>query len=57
MKQEATQTNNSFFKKLEDLHTYEAILETNNAFKNALLLVSVSINVAVLVTWIVLQLA
>lgn len=57
MKQENTQTRNSLLQKLEAMHTYEAIVETDNAFKNALLVVSLAINTVVLVTWLVLQLS
>lgn len=56
MKEEAVKTN-TLIQKLQDLHTYEAMLATDSAFKNALLVVSIFINIAVLVTWMVTQLS
>ena len=56
MKQENTQTRNTFLQKLEDIHTYEAVMATDNAFKNAVLIVSVLINVTVLVAYMAVEL-
>lgn len=56
MKEEAAKTN-TLVQKLQDIHTYEAMLATDSAFRNALLVVSVFINIAVLVTWMVASLS
>lgn len=57
MKQENTQTRNSLLQKLEAMHTYEAILETDKAFKNSLLLVSLTVNIVVFIAWIAVQIS
>ena len=57
MKQENIKTRNTLLQKLEDIHTYEAILATDNAFKNAVMLVSLAINVTVMVVWMLAELS
>lgn len=57
MKQENTKTRNTLLQKLEEMHTLEAVAATDAAFKNALLTVSLGINVTVLVTWLLITLS